>query len=274
MKTSYFKTPLQLIEELGIVSPEDIDIEAICQYCQATVVYEPLQGCEARITGNQDRAIITVNKTSPRTRQRFSAGHELGHWMYDRGEVAFACSENVLTGEWSDQNPETRANRYASNLLLPTELFVPLAIKKPLTLDTVRELGEKFQTSLTATAIRLVEHGSYPGMVVCNSSKGRKWFVRGRDVSNRLWPVEIPGKNTLAHNLLRGSTTVHAAIDADADEWFTHPASGNYTIHEESVRISNELILSLLWWNDEQQLIDLQEEDERIEARRSDWKED
>ena len=274
MNAGYFKHPKQLLEELGIASPEDIDIEAICQYCQATVVYEPLQGCEARIVGNRDRAIITVNQTSPRPRQRFSAAHELGHWMHDRGQIGVACDQDALVVEWSSQSPETRANRYASNILLPRDVFVPLADKKQLTLATVQELAREFQTSLTATALRLVEYGSYPGMLICFSAKGRKWFVRGLDVPNHLWPVEIPGEYTLAHKLLQEARIENQSLDTDADEWFTHRDSGNYTIHEESICITKDHVLSLLWWKDEQQLIDLQEEAERIEARRSDWREE
>src|SRR5437867_9520652 len=91
MKGSAFKRAETILEELGIENPEDIDVEAIAQYCGATVVYEDLGGCEARILGYGDRAIIAVNESSPRVRQRFSVGHELGHWMNDRGRASFAC---------------------------------------------------------------------------------------------------------------------------------------------------------------------------------------
>ena len=94
--TKRFGSADQLIEELGIAEPNEIDIEAIAQYCGATIVYESLKGCEARILGTDTRAIITVNSDSPRARQRFSGGHELGHWMRDRGKAAFACTESVV----------------------------------------------------------------------------------------------------------------------------------------------------------------------------------
>jgi hypothetical protein len=38
--------------------------------------------------------------------------------------------------------------------------------------------------------------------------------------------------------------------------------------------LSDDLVLSLLWWKDEKQLIDLEEEQEQRDARRSDWRED
>src|SRR5882672_6293278 len=150
-------TPEQLLDELGISAPQEIDVEVIAEHCGATVVYEPLQTCEARVIGVEDRAIITVNRNSIRSRQRFSAAHELGHWIYDRGVVAIACRDAPMQASWSGGDRETRANWFAADLLLPRAMFVPLAKKRNSSFETVESLSEVFQTSLTATAIRLVQ---------------------------------------------------------------------------------------------------------------------
>ncbi len=99
-----FTDPWDLITELGIRGPEEIAVEAIAEFCGATVVYDRLYGCEASIVGRGDRAIITVDRGSPRARQRFSAAHELGHWLLDRGEAGFACSGEVFEVEWWDED--------------------------------------------------------------------------------------------------------------------------------------------------------------------------
>jgi len=156
MADSPKKTPDELLEELGIKEPSQLKIEAIAFHCQAIILYEPLTGCEANIVGKGDRAIITVNSNAIPTRQRFSAGHELGHWMKDRGQSAFGCTDRQIESEWTANNPETRANQFASDLLLPPKLFVPLAKGRPITVETVRDLGQAFQMSLTATGIKLV----------------------------------------------------------------------------------------------------------------------
>ena len=270
------KTPDQILHELAIERPDEIDIEVIAQYLGATIYYKPLKGCEARIVGYGDRAIIAVNSTSSWARQRFSAGHELGHWVHDRGRVSFTCDSAQINREWSANNAETRANRFASDLLLPLNLFVPLAQRRPPTLETTRSLSTSFETSLTATAIRLVEHGSYPCMIVCHSPDRRVWFSRGADVPKAIWPRDGPGKGTLAYELLHNDQPmVNAeAIDTYADEWLTTEGSDGYSIHEESILIADGLTLSLLWWKDEQQLIDLEDEMERRSSRRSDGRED
>ncbi len=256
------KSAESLLDELGITEPELIRIEAIAEYCNATIVYEELTGCEARILGCGDRAIITVNTKAPRSRQRFSAAHELGHWMYDRGRVAFACTESALVRGWADSNPEKQANRYAADLLLPPVMFSPLAKSRHITHASASELARRFDTSLTATAIRLVEFGSYPSMVICSENGRRKWFSKSSIVPRELMPQLRPGTGSLAAALLNGTARTVKPEDVDADEWIDHPAAHGYCVHEDSVRIGDGMVLTLLWWRDERQILDLDDDND------------
>jgi hypothetical protein len=253
---NYYKSPKVLLNELGITEPEDIKVEAIAQYCGATVVCEALTGCEARILGIGDEAIITVRKESRRERQRFSIGHELGHWMRDRGKLAFHCEGADYTREWQEDNPEKRANRYATDLLLPDFMFTPRAKNRPITFATVEGLAEEFRTSLTATAIRLVELGSFPAMVVCMSLRGRCWFIRGEDVPACLFPADRPDRNSLAHTLLAGQRGIGPKT-VYADTWIKRRDSHRYKLVEDTRKVSGEMTLTLLWWENERQLLDL-----------------
>lgn len=272
MATSeFFRSPNQLLEELGIMSPEEIDIEAIAFHSGALIKYRPLSGCAARIVGNGNSAIISIDSNSPRGRQRFSAGHELGHWMYDRGKASFSCEERQFVQDWSKNNPESRANRYASDLLLPVSIFKPLVGNlKVINMTAASELAKKFQMSLTATAIRLVEDGPLPAMLVCYSSTGREWFVRNLDLSKQLWPMSTPSRDTYAYDLLHGSEESTAEGDVSAVAWFDHELAERYYVHESSIRTSYGDVLSLLWWKEEEMLIALDEFDERQASRRSD----
>jgi hypothetical protein len=49
-------------------------------------------------------------------------------------------------------------------------------------------------------------------------------------------------------------------FDISADEWINRNDAREYMITEDSVRIAPELILSLLWWKDERQLLELESE--------------
>jgi Zn-dependent peptidase ImmA (M78 family) len=253
-----YKSPGVLLDELGISEPGDILIEAIAEYCGATIIYEALQGSDARILGYGDRAIITVDSRASRARQRFSAAHELGHWMCDRGKVAFACNESSF-GEWDRHGPEQWANRYAGDLLLPSFMFKPRAHGHPPTFATVKSLADAFETSLTATAIRLVELGSFPSMLVCNGPTGRRWFIRSPILPAKIWPLSRPGRGATAARLLEEAGAMVVATEVDADDWIENPVC-DYCVFEDSFRVTNGLVLSLLWWKDESPLLDEDEE--------------
>ena len=258
-----FKAPAAVLDELGITEPSEIVIEAIAQHCGATIVYEPLDGCEARIIGRGDRAIITVSSKAPRPRQRFSGMHELGHWMRDRGRIAFACTANALLREWGDDNPERRANRWGADVLLPRRMFQTAAGGLPPTFDSARALAKAFETSLTATAIRLVELGAMPAMVVCTEATGRRWFFRADVIPRRLWPVAHPGSSTVAARLLSGELRQSAGPETvDASEWINDPRAAEYALVEDSVLATGGMVLTLLWWKDESQLLDVNEDGE------------
>jgi hypothetical protein len=254
---SFYKDPPTILSELGISEPEEIDVEVIAQYCGATVVYEPLTGCEARLLGLNDRAIITVKNDAVFGRQRFSASHELGHWMRDRGKVAtFSCNERIFKTEWSGGDPEVRANQFAAELLLPEFIFRQYARAKPMTFSTVKELSQKFQTSLTATAIRFISLGSYPAILFCIQGRHRKWSCRGEDIFVKTF--DEPGRNTYAFDLINDSSLKTASGEACADGWINHRKADRVTIHEDSIRIGSDLILSIVWFTEEEQFLELQ----------------
>jgi Zn-dependent peptidase ImmA (M78 family) len=269
-----YRSPFEILSDLGITQPVDIDIEAIAEECGATIRYSRLSGCAARLMGFKNRAIITIEENTSRPRQRFSAGHELGHWMRDRGQVAFRCQSENFVREWSTENPETRANRFASDLLLPARMFRARLQKMPVTFESVRQLAAIFTMSLTATSIRLVEYGELPAVLVCNGPQKREWFVSNGEVKGKIWLEDRPGKGSIAETLLRGERTDSSPRDVRSDAWFNDRNASNHWVHEDSLLTSDGSVLSLLWWKDESQLIEI---DNALEARgawRSDFRKD
>lgn len=51
----------RVLQELGITDPGEIDLEAIAWHLGARIKLAELDGCEARIIGYRDRAIIRVD---------------------------------------------------------------------------------------------------------------------------------------------------------------------------------------------------------------------
>lgn len=250
------KSATQLLEELAITEPSEIDLEAIAAYCGAYVVYEPLMGTEARIVGSDNKAFITVNSESNPARRRFSIGHELGHWMWDRGKMAFACTAR-MQDHWYGSDRESLANQFSADLLLPGTMFKPLAHRRDATLVTVRELAEDFQASLTATALRLLDYGSWPCMVVVHSAKGLEWHRATRGIDGKLWPCKELDPYSFAYDLMKGTKSGLQQGTVDADTWINHPRASNYDLQESSILTSQGRVLTLLWWKKERMIEDL-----------------
>ncbi len=179
-----------------------------------------------------------------------------------------SCEEKSFIKAWSKSNPETRANRYASDLLMPEVMFKKSAETiRRVDFNSVRTLAQIFKMSLTASAIRLVERGPLPAMLICSSPTEIEWTAKGSE-TKRLWP-QRPTSGTYAHDILAGGDR-EASGDVAASAWFDHPLAERYQVHEHSVRGFGDLVLSLLWWRNETMLIKMDEYEERRDARRSD----
>lgn len=249
-------TAERLLHDLGVTEPREIDVEAIAFHVGARVRYRVLDGCEARIVGTSDKAIISVNAYSGHRRRRFSIAHELGHWEHHRGRCLTCRAEDyrprsVGSAEWT-------ADRYAADLLMPTYLLEPLARKLPrLDFGAVDALAEEFETSLTATAIRLVEGDYAPSMLVCHGPEGRKWFARAPSVPERWFPQKQLDRDTFAFDVLFGGEAVDQwPRKIEASAWFEPNEAGRYEILEHTVRTGPKETLTLLLLDDDDMLED------------------
>jgi hypothetical protein len=240
-------TPAErLLQELGITEPKEIDLEAIAFHAGACVRFRPLQGCEARIVGCGDTAIITVNSGSHYPRKRFSIAHELGHWHHHRGKCLVCRAEDYRPHD--TLSPERTADGYASDLLMPNYLFRPLARQyNKLNFKAISAIADIFTTSQTATAIRLVESDHSPALLVCHGPNGRKWFTRAPSVPKKWFPQESLDADCFAFGVLFGGgpdDSVPRRIGADA--WFDRWDAPKFEVQEQTFRTSLDEVLTLL----------------------------
>ena len=250
-------TPAEIVlKRLGVTDPREIDVEAIAWHLGARVRYRSLETCEARIIGAADRAIITVNARSGHRRKRFSIGHELGHWYHDRGRVLFCQTEEIGRATRGALSREQVADRFASHLLMPDYLFRPIArAHAKITFDAVHGIADSFDTSRTATAIRLVEDRYFIGCLVCHGRHGRKWFARSPEVPERWFPRADLAPESFAFNILFG-TAIEDRFPRKigADAWFDRWDAEHYEVYEQTIQIADDQILTLVRIDDEAML--------------------
>jgi len=248
--------PEQILKDFGIGHPGEIDLVAIAWELGARIKYRELHSCEARIVGRGGRAIITIDaKASPR-RNRFSIAHELGHWHHHRGRCLICRSDDIGNRRRSATDPERVADDYASDLLLPRYLLEPMigGFTRP-TLKAVKETAEAFDTSLTATALKIVETDHFPMMLVSHSQEGRAWFRRAPSVPEHWFPKQELDHESFAFAALFGKNEDKGGprrIDADA--WFDRRGAEDFQIYEETFRVASDQICTILFLNDAKML--------------------
>ena len=175
------------IASLGITETSMLDVEAIAWEAGMKVIYEELHGCDATLVGYGDKAIATVRRTVP-GRERFSVGHELGHWELHRGQ-SFKCRvDDPSTNLASDRVKEKVADSYSAHLLMPSFLFNPVIknYKYP-GFSELRNVAGEFKATPLATAIRLVDVNRLPAIVACYTRDKMRWHARASDIPKRWW---------------------------------------------------------------------------------------
>lgn len=246
----------KLLRELGITEPSEIDLEAIAWHVGAKIKYRELDGCDARILGINERAIITVDSRQNSGRQRFSVGHELGHWEHHKGQALMCRPDEIADNGRAISSSEQVANAYAADLILPWYLVRPVIRGySKLTTAAIDEVGSLFNASRTATAIRIIQSDEFPAILVCHDQNGRLWFRRSRCIPKRWFPQAQLDSDSYTFDLVFGGAdekVVPSLMPAEA--WFDRSEARKYDLLEQSFRVGNNMVMTLLLLSDDEML--------------------
>ena len=139
---------------------------------------------------------------------------------------------------------------------MPSYLFRQ-RVREHGTLDfaAIDALAREFDTSQTATAIRLVECDDTPAMLVCHGPIGRHWFVRPSSVPQRWFPRESLDSDSFAFDVQFGGDPDGRMLrKMDACAWFDRSEADRYEIKEQTIHIGPEETLTLLVIEDDEML--------------------
>lgn len=240
--------PEKLLWENGVIEPVHIDLYALAHHLGARVVVEPLESCEARLVASPSRAIITLSGASSLKRQRFSLGHELAHWVWDRSLDTYLCtSEEINPQEDQQKQIEAQANFNASQLILPDYMTRPKIEGRSPSLELAGDLGAEFTCSLTAAAIKVIRLSPHASCCVCHEGTKRKWFKQSRDFPKEFWPIrELHYESdafSMTFNSIRGISKLKKSSGA---RWLEGRGVERLEVDTQSVCLAPGVVLTLL----------------------------
>jgi Zn-dependent peptidase ImmA (M78 family) len=238
----------QLLLELGISDPRQINLDAIAWHLGAAVRYRHMDSADATIVGSDRRAVIAVNSSRIETRQRFSLAQEIGHWQYHRGRILFCTPRDIGDPARAANDPERQADRFASDLILPPYLLrLRLAKLKRVELAPMHGIADEFGASMTATLLKVVDQNLFPIIIVCHGRNGRRWFRRSAMIPDAWFPQSDLDAQSYAFDMLyRRSPEQTTPRKVRAGAWFDFKDADRHDVREQSFRLPNAEVLTVL----------------------------
>lgn len=194
---------IQITKVLRAALPEElwfpVDPLAIARELGAHVHEEDLgpnfEG--ALLTSGRKSAIVINSRIKEVGRRSFTAAHELGHYSLHRDRPELRCSfDDLVDTAPHPANIEQEANEFAMTLLMPVDDIRQQAGNTVHAISLVKRLAARYQTSLTATALRLRETSSQPFAVAYVVAGALKWWwptseFRWRMKRGQAWPSSL-----------------------------------------------------------------------------------
>ena len=132
---------------------------------------------------------------------RFSFAHELGHYFIDEHRNALKKGKSLHKSynQYFRRNIiEMEADLFASNLLMPKCRFLNSIRNKKFSAEMIKSLMIEYNVSFTACAIRIIDVGIHPIMIVFAENGYVKWKYSSSDFPyKRLRNDKIVPKDTV-----------------------------------------------------------------------------
>jgi Zn-dependent peptidase ImmA (M78 family) len=236
----------------------------------------PVSTFEGALIAKEGSALILINQNSPRYRQRFTIGHELGHYMCPWHLLKarhFECSSQDMRIDVPRGDPrlrlEVEANLFAAEILMPESLFKrDLRRTRDLSLQTIVELADIYGTSKLATGRRAVVLHDDPAALIVAQDGVFLYAFRGK-----AFPfISLKATQPLPRGSIarRADSTVGSltqVMPIDGSHWIESEVRRGAKLFEQCLTQASgyQLILLLL---DESDCID---DDEKYAEEKSAW---
>jgi len=164
-------TPKQLVNEIRRQHPDlkpPIPIRDIAKAVGIQTI-DPMatEEVEGMLVADaaKESGVIFYKESSPLGRQRFTIGHELGHFLLLHHGYEQSCSTRDIKVESkpsSVRESESEANEFSQLLLMPDDLILQEIVNKPINLELLKIVENTFQMSFEAIANKCASLSNVP----------------------------------------------------------------------------------------------------------------
>lgn len=191
-----------------------------------------LEACEGALLPSDSRKRwgIYVNQNGSPRRRRFTAAHELGHYLIHRKKYpdGLRCDEAAVDGR-NGIEIEREANDFASTLLMPLDDFRRrIPAKAETDFDQLSECAAHYDVSLVAAILRWLRYTERRAMIVVSRDGYMNWawssepaLKSGRYFKTSGAPIEVPSRSLVGQAIF--TDEARAGVKHPEGVWFNEP---------------------------------------------------
>lgn len=189
----------ELLNDLAIDQEQPVDVFAIIDDLDLELVFNPLNSLLGAVVPSGSGGIMLTTQRGPSV-QRYTAAHEIGHWILDIDQLAFDSEGDIF---WPSVDRERLAQLFAGQLLMPPPLVYAMCRRYQITASSItaaavyqaaRDMGASYEAAVRQMAnLGIVDAGQRdhllaqtPGQIkadLCHGHRPQGWV----DV----WPVDM-----------------------------------------------------------------------------------
>jgi IrrE N-terminal-like domain len=250
MMTDEARLALALRDTLHL--PPRLDLSGLAQTLKLSIAEVESDSFEGALLCSRHRLsgrILVKRGLREEGRKRFTIGHEIGHFILHRQNQISCSSTDIAHWENERDNPERQADRFASELLLPSsEVLRQIGTEWP-SFKLIISLAEFFGTTLMATGRKYCEVTPHECAIVWTVDGKITWMYPFARFRHYIGIGRNLSDGTLASQMLAGKTVPEGMQEVPASQWIPSSLLPADTIIWEESRTMPYYrgCLSLLW---------------------------
>src|SRR6266536_40945 len=143
----------ELLNDRGIDQEQPVDVFGIIADLDLELVFNPLNTLLGAVLPSGSGGIMLTTRRGPSV-QRYTAAHEIGHWLLDIDQLAFDAEEDIFR---PSLDRERLAQLFAGQLLMPPPLVYAMSrrygisassVSAPAVYQAARDMGASYEAAV------------------------------------------------------------------------------------------------------------------------------